>query len=32
METNVDRQWREAYGRFNNGKNGAGELLSEDLK
>lgn len=32
METNVDWQWREAYGRFNNGKNGAGELLSEDLK
>ncbi|KAH6950492.1 hypothetical protein HG530_011121 [Fusarium avenaceum] len=24
--------WREAYGRFNDGKNGAGELLSEDLK
>ncbi|QPC75932.1 hypothetical protein HYE68_006684 [Fusarium pseudograminearum] len=24
--------WREAYGRFNNGNNDAGELLSEDLK
>ncbi|KAM0199948.1 hypothetical protein ACHAPI_003048 [Fusarium lateritium] len=24
--------WREAYGRFNDGKNGTGELLSEDLK
>ncbi|RGP72738.1 hypothetical protein FSPOR_2485 [Fusarium sporotrichioides] len=24
--------WREAYGRFNNGNNDAGELLSEELK
>ncbi|RGP59735.1 hypothetical protein FLONG3_11114 [Fusarium longipes] len=24
--------WREAYGRFNDGKHGAGELLSDELK